>query len=571
MALAVLLSLLYACLIFVPRLVSGFFGTAGGSTDAASHYLWAKDYLSALSQGVVLPSWAASMYAGLGSPILLIFPPLFYFAASALTFVIGDLYLAIIAVLAAANILSGVVAFQMFRRLDLSLLGLLAAALIQLSPLAQVTDTAFAAWPTYIAIPFALLYLHCSIHIEPGRFLHIPVALAAGALCLAHILTAFNAFLCTGIAAAAIATIGARHGGLRRDSPAAPIHTLAGWGFSTLLGIALAAFYVLPALSSVPLFAPESVTSSFPWYKAFLLSPLTGARYGLYWPLVQIVLPGVSIVFLLAGWWSTWRANALRQEPARFRRALRILLWVASISTFLATELSYPLWQHVQAIRMNLLPARLLQLAFVTSVLAFLLGWWSFTRHAPRARRVGLAIGVAVPAALATALALQFYAFDGKPREFLASPLATEKRDHAGYYLPKHAAPGWMSYVAAGALHGACREKNLTCRIIANGAERKAWEVTARQRVTLELPLFWFPNWVVTLDGVPQAPAPAAASGVIAVAIPPGTHRVEATWERGREATAGLAISALAASVCLGAFLLQRRRAPQQLASPPVR
>jgi hypothetical protein len=46
----------------------------------------------------------------------------------------------------------------------------------------------------------------------------------------------------------------------------------------------------------------------------------------------------------------------------------------------------------------------------------------------------------------------------------------------------------------------------------------------------LRLPIFWFPGWWVSVDGVSQPVYPCAGTGVICARVAAGTHAVAAEW-----------------------------------------
>jgi len=139
-------------------------------------------------------------------------------------------------------------------------------------------------------------------------------------------------------------------------------------------------------------------------------------------------------------------------------------------------------------------------------------------------------------------------------RDYIGSQ---QKVDQHFYYRPKHFAAGWEEYVALGGLEGMCKRKGLACKTLSAKPHHKAWEIVADAAVVLELPLFWFPNWKITVNDVDQEVRHHPTSGVITLRLPAGTHRVAATWTHGNDRKLGIVVSA-AAVVILIATLLRR-------------
>jgi hypothetical protein len=61
---------------------------------------------------------------------------------------------------------------------------------------------------------------------------------------------------------------------------------------------------------------------------------------------------------------------------------------------------------------------------------------------------------------------------------------------------------------------------------------RLAAEVTAANQSRMRVSRAWFPGWAVRIDGRAAAAEPAAGSGLVEFAVPPGKHEVEVRWDR---------------------------------------
>jgi len=547
--LALLLATTYSCLMFAPRIVLDVYG---GSTDVAVHYYWGSDYYDALRHGILLPSWASSMYGGLGSPILLPYPPLFYFSASLLTFLTNDFYLSMMLVLAVANLVSGILSFRLLDRFGLTKAAFLAAFLVQTCPLFVVMTTAFNAWPTYMATPILIWFAYASVNMPPKRLLIPSVSVSAAVLVLAHAQYAANVFTCMGIAFLSMGILRARRGQDVSEVRAREVRPVIAWGLSTALGIAVTAFFLLPAILALRQFGHGTLDLSIHWYEFFLLSPVSIWLYGLKWPNVQIVLPSISVLYLAIAL-VCLRSSGLAKTvavPGVPAHAHLLLVFASLAATVLMTELSWLAWRYVALVRANQLPTRYLSIAYVFAIFAFLASWYQEMRMNRRAAVV-LLTAVLLPTALTIALTIQFFAKDARPRgEFLDMPISVQELNGSGFGRATHFAEGWLDYLVKGGLEGECSEQGITCRTLLSEPHRKEWAANGSADVSaLKLPLFWFPNWQVAVDGMPVQPGFSRESGLMTVPVASGDHKILATWDHGRPRQFGIAISAIACTI----------------------
>ena len=97
----------------------------------------------------------------------------------------------------------------------------------------------------------------------------------------------------------------------------------------------------------------------------------------------------------------------------------------------------------------------------------------------------------------------------------------------------------------AGGLAAECAEKMLACRTVETNSHVQAWDISAAQPARLRLPLFDFPAWRVMVDGTSVPTSVDAATGLISLDLPAGTHRVTALWRRLAAERSGLIITGL--------------------------
>ncbi len=67
-----------AALIFLPV----FIHSSPNGDDIAQHYWWSKEFVSEIREGAIYPSWLSGAYEGGGSPVMLYYPPIPFYAMS---------------------------------------------------------------------------------------------------------------------------------------------------------------------------------------------------------------------------------------------------------------------------------------------------------------------------------------------------------------------------------------------------------------------------------------------------------------------------------------------------------
>jgi len=127
-------------------------------------------------------------------------------------------------------------------------------------------------------------------------------------------------------------------------------------------------------------------------------------------------------------------------------------------------------------------------------------------------------------------------------------------------YLPAVNGPQWKAYVADGKLEGECRRLAIRCNGIVQRSQDMSVSIASSRSVAVRLPVFAFPAWRASVDGVAQPYAFDKATGLVLVELAPGTHIVTLGWSRLPEEITGLWISAGALCILLGGLVFVRRR-----------
>ena len=515
--------------------------------DIAVHLRWVEQFYSALQDGVLLPRWAHAAQGGLGDPSFFYYQPLFYYISSLFVWLgFGPERALVLAAAVPFLMVAGVVYWHFLRRYP-NRGAVLGAMFVVGCPTLYFMSTHLAAFPWSLSIPFSLLFAAESMRDRPRA--HIIAALLA-LICLSHLLSGMMTLLCTGLARLVIA-----------PPRPANIASHLGWLGGIVLGLALAAFFVYPAVSQMALINPAGWEQGFNWRRCFALPLVSQFVHGTYWFGVQwpfaLLCLGV-IVLVLAPRHASPLNPPLNPAQVNARR----LGIVALCALVLGTELAYPLYAYLGPMQKLQFPYRFMFLASILASIALAIQlnegawkrWGKFTRIAA----VLLILGQCGQAAL---LQLKIVK-DGE--RMLTHEQYFSGRFGQPEYLLGARGPGWREYAENGSLAQDCARLGVACSAVDKRSHTYSLTVEAPAAVSLRLPLFGFPAWQATLDGKAHAWRLDPATGAIVLDLPAGRHDVALRFGRLPVETAGLWISAAALIVLLVLVMLALRRAAGQ-------
>jgi hypothetical protein len=291
-------------------------------------------------------------------------------------------------------------------------------------------------------------------------------------------------------------------------------------------GLALAAFFWVPALSLLPLIRPEElVRAKFDFHGQFP-APRELFGYGRFFA-TGLLTPLVLLAAAFAGY-------RYRAEPLRGQRLLVGALLAGLGLLFLATSASTPVWESVPLLPLFQFPWRMLgPLALVTALVAAL----AFARFlAGRSARFRVAAELAVlGASLLNALPLiwQYRALEPSSIERLPELLDPEAVRSGGRsvtlldeYLPRTADPtAWrMQRPLAGPVVATTARVEVDVDV--DRGSRIELRTLASAPARLRIARWQFPGWRLEVDGTPAELA-TNAFGSLEVAIPEGKAHVE--------------------------------------------
>jgi hypothetical protein len=508
--------------------------------DFHTHYRWAVQFAEALRDGDPYPHWMWRGNLGLGEVALLYYSPLFYYACGAIRLLTPNTWLAIRIVFMVSTIFAGFFGWRLFRQFMAEVYAVAGAVLLQWAPMVFMVFYYFNgfAW----AVGFAALVALAYCVVRPGAFewwVDLPASLAIAALVLTHIISALMALICFSFMCLCFVR--------RAQTDRRAELRVVSWFVSAGLGLALSAFYLVPAVAEMPLISPEVwTTAATPW-SAFAFPTITTLAFGMRWFSFQWLVPMLTLLSVAA---ATWHASGRKDLSDSLGVALLRMLVVSWASLFLASELSYPLWLLHTPLRMVQFPHRFVYVTSVTGVVANILAVWDLRRTGqPWLRKLVVVLPLGLSFAATGVLSAKILLIDGKPYH-LSVDTTTPYMGLEEYRLASQG-EHWADYARAGGLAAECAEKVMICQTVETNSWLQAWNVSSSQPARLRLPLLAFPAWQVTIDGTVAAYTVDAATGLISVDLPAGTHLVAASWQRLSAERFGIVISGLALLVLM--------------------
>ncbi len=231
----------FSCVLMLPSLCLGV-----NQTDSSGYdYVWAKQFAELTLSGELYPRWLPGSFGGLGSPTFIFYPPLAFFIDALVNVVTFDVLPIPYRLAATATVLlwlSGVAMYIWLIGVTRPKVTFL-ASLIYISAPYHMTDHywrgAIAEFSFFAVFPLLAL----SIRVAAREWRGVAgVAMSFALLIMAHIPAALLASA-TALPIYAI-YVAARQGMLK---PA--IHALLRCSIGVVLGLGLAAFYLVPALT----------------------------------------------------------------------------------------------------------------------------------------------------------------------------------------------------------------------------------------------------------------------------------------------------------------------------------
>lgn len=525
--------------------------------DILVHLRWSDQFLAALQEGWLLPRWAWASFGGLGDPTFSYYQPLFYYITSAWSLLGFTAPQALLWGALTPFVMLGLILYAaIFKHYD-GKRALLAACFVVFCPVLFFLSAQMAAYPWTLSLPFSILFIRESTRdrgIDGPRPARVAILLAL--LCLSHLLSALIALLATGVGRLVLQPPARRN--LARH---------AGWLLGVALGLALAAFFVYPAVSQLHLINPDGWTggANFDWRRAFAFPTFTFMQYGLRWAAIQwpfaLLALGMCLLVLLA-------RRGLEPTPGQLLARRFAIVGLAALA--LGSELAYPLYAALPPLQKLQFPYRFVFVAAILGSIALALhlldGGWARWNKLLRVAALALVAGYC-----AQTLLLQWQLFKAgevlPQREQYMQGMFGQPE-----YLPAVRGRQWKEYVENGKLIGECQRLAIACTPARNdGTHGFAATIETPRAVDVRLPIFAYPAWEVSVDGAHRPLAADPATGMTLVRLAPGKHEVALHWAGLPADTIGRTVSlaALAVVLLMLAFGRRRRVVTPQGASQP--
>jgi hypothetical protein len=504
--------------------------------DATEHVSWYRFFLAQLQGGELYPQWLQGMNGGLGSPDLFVYGPFPYYAAALFHVFTGpgrevyDIGLSIVP----AVILAGVAAyFWLGQVAEGRLVPTLGAVIYIAVPYYLKTDlytrAALAEFWAFAWMPL-ILYFTAVLVRRRSASVVAGLALGWGLLFVTHLFTAML-----------FAPLALAYAAWMADSRER-ISLLLSAGSGLLLGAALSAFYLFPALSYEKYISAYKLIQTRPDYRFernFLFSNVAPTAY----------LNGISRftawTVLVAG---LFAASAFMSKDGRVRREAVWWVIVGTISFLMMLPVSTWLWNHLPLLSAIQFPSRLNTLLTVATAGLAAAGMESLRgrRQLGQFALVGLAL--VLSAAWIRPLFYTMGYQNGQIQRLGAQNLDYLITAWAQWTDPKllsmRGIAGASDAPKVSSQGGTATAGRWEPRLIEFHSESpsETW-VTVRQ--------FYFPLWSAALEqGGSLALRPSSPEGLISVRVPAGAADVRVQLPHGVPEIAGAVVSGLTV-ICL--------------------
>ena len=534
-----------ALAIMAPELVSG----TSYSASFRYNVVWPEEIVSAMRNGLVYPRWLSGSWDGLGAPTFYFYPPLFFLTAGSIAWIgAGGLSVSAATSLASAAFLalSGVTMRLWLRDHVSPRLALIGAILWMVAPY-RIMDIyargALAEATIYATLPLLMWGL---TRIGQGERHHIAtVSVGYTLMLVGHLPVTLLASL-TVIPAYALWSL--------REGQGAPAGRLAAALGGGILGLLIAAFFLIPSLTLLSHVSADQLFTDFFSPESWFFFSGPGSILG---PSVD---DGQFTVVALA---SGYVLLALAALPAiRSRPGLGLWLGLALVCFLMASGLIAPVWR-LPFLSQVQFPSRMLVISEFVAVTLLALAWG-------RASSIGLALAglpVIIGALLVLRMAHERVSMS-LARGATDRAIVMEQRREAPEYLPAgfpiavdaegRADPSAISLPERPEVSAEDRNARISgvVRLVEGGFR---FSIAASEKTRVTVRRFAFPGWVVERTGSPASIAVEPANGLVRWPVEPGSHeyhlrRGPVPYER---SSALVSILALLTAIGLGRYFVR--------------
>ena len=498
-----LLILLFTHALFRGKLIDGH--------DATAYPPRLTEFAKVIGEHQIPPVWAPDLSNGHGQPLFEFFPPLAYLTELPLygfgLHLADCIQLPLVILLA----IGALAVYLIGRRLSFSRYASVGTAAAWLFAPYQALDVFVSvrvAESTAVAIvPLALLALILVLDRPTLRRILLAAPVIA-LIPLAHNVIALLTLPVFALVVVARAAISNR-----------PLRTAAGGAAAITGGLALSAFFWLPALLEKGFVKTDLSGAGFFHWSVHILSPsqLLWGRWGFGYSLpgpndgISFALGPLHIVLALAG-----LIIGLRSLN-RTRRVDAAVFFVAALTgAFMSIEWSSIVWRHLSILQYLQFPWRM---EFLPALFMPLLALYVFERIGPKATTAAVVLLVLLN--INHTGPKGYLTFDD---EFYEPPLIAQKGIETTMYW---AEPRWvqarLQYTGNGLLVPGSR---ISVRTSSWTSTMHEYVVAAPAPTQVMESTNYFPGWTVLIDGRETAAAPAPPFGLLSFPVPAGQHDI---------------------------------------------
>lgn len=525
------------------------------------------EVLGQWKHGIVYPRWAALAHWGYGEARFLFYPPASWTLGAALGTVlpwkiVPGAYCWIVLTLAGAAM------YHFVRQWLPASDALFAAVVYALNPyhlLIVYWRSAYAELMGAVLLPLLLLFL-VRLHRLPSQASGVRPTLCLSLTLAAAWLTNVPAAVMIQYSTAGLALVLVATGGTGDRLTSGRLN----WRFLTrilialLLGAGLAAFYLLPAIcEQLWIDFSQALSPGVRPQDNFLFTTLTDPDHNRFNFLISSIALAEIGVLALAMWFSLRRKSGSTSASAWPGKALADPMWIlisawgvgSSALTLSATNV---LWEHLPKLRFVQLPFR--WLLCVNAALAILMAV-AAKRFVPRLLACAFLLAVLVFAGYR--FQPPWWETAGDIREMDVAMADGRGYEGTDEYVPA----GDDSYELNQSLPRISDDAGapVPSDILEWGSAEKHFVVHASHPENLELRLFNYPAWAVTVNQKPAATQKTAVTGLMVIPVAAGDSDVYIYFRRTPDRLVGNIVSLISLGVLIVGWIKTRKEPPKLL------
>ncbi|MGB5959492.1 MAG: 6-pyruvoyl-tetrahydropterin synthase-related protein [Coleofasciculaceae cyanobacterium] len=541
--LAILVIFMAGIILILPTIAYGVFD----AHDILVHLNWANYFSQQLWAGELYPRWLLNMNSGLGSPTFFFYPPIpYYFTSLFYPFRFGNpsIWTPLVLSSTLALILSGFTAYLWLKNITNQKSALIGSIVYMILPYHWTIDFywrfAFSEYWAFVWIPLVLYYTKKIVCRH--KFAVLGLAISYALLSMTHLPTTliFSVIPFTYILFIA-------QGKQKLRSFVYLILAL-------VLGIGLAAIYLIPALSMQENVLLKEIATephfyfanNFTWRKQFI------------YPNFEIFMGYLGILVILMAIISYLAFTVARKN---FHKNIRLenfyWLTIALASSLMTLPLSKPLWKLFNVLQVIQFPWRFNVVLTVATTALITLGCYSLKpKYIWQQKKILIATG------LLFLLIISGFAMASHNIERLKFNQQTLIRmsQDAPEYRPKWVAKKIFDQDLVHQLAQNTAKAQITkgqgSLAIKKWQPRKIiLQTNAPTNIEITLKQFYYPGWSARVDYRKISVQPSQPEGLVKLEIPSGKHQVKITLEAGLKERLGQAISTASVLILLLLFL----------------